>query len=121
MILGNTFENCLNFSLSFNLNVEGQSLSKIYIIPKMTDYSEVKLSPKIAESLILGLYNIEGKAMALPGESDFNFKIITKERSCFLLKVSRPNENGGYFDFHQKILQHIEVQKKNIVVSQSST
>ena len=82
----------------------------------MTDYSEVKLSPKIAESLILGLYNIEGKAMALPGESDFNFKIITKERSCFLLKVSRPNENGGYFDFHQKILQHIEVQKKNIVV-----
>ncbi|MGB5436604.1 MAG: aminotransferase class III-fold pyridoxal phosphate-dependent enzyme [Maribacter sp.] len=81
----------------------------------MVDYSELKLSLEKAESLVLDLYNIAGKAVALPGELDFNFKIIPKQGACYILKVSRPDENLAYLDFQQKLLQHIEAQHTDIV------
>ena len=81
----------------------------------MIEYSEIMLSLEKAEVLVLDLFNIKGIAVALPGELDLNFKITTKEEECFILKVSRPNENVAYLDFQQKLLQYIDTQNQDIV------
>jgi 4-aminobutyrate aminotransferase-like enzyme/Ser/Thr protein kinase RdoA (MazF antagonist) len=81
----------------------------------MTKYSEIKLSLEKAEALACDLFNIKGKAVSLPGELDFNFKIIPKLGQCFVLKVSRPNVNADYLDFQQKMLQHIEALDTDMV------
>ena len=81
----------------------------------MTEYTQIKLSLEKAEDLAFDLFNIEGKAIALAGELDFNFKIIPKHGQCFVLKFSRPNVNVAYLEFQQKLLQHIEAQHTDIV------
>ena len=41
----------------------------------MIDYPAIKVTPDEAEKLALELFNIKGKASALPGELDFNFRL----------------------------------------------
>ncbi len=81
----------------------------------MIDYPAIKVTPDEAEKLALVLFNIKGKATALPGELDFNFRISTENGEGYILKVSRPNEDEAYLDFQQKLLQHIDNQKVDII------
>ena len=69
---------------------------------------EVVIHKNLAEKMMLRFYGIHGKAMPLPGEVDFNFKISTSEGASYILKVSRPNISLSYLDYQQKILMHLE-------------
>ncbi len=81
----------------------------------MIDYPAIKVTSVEAEKLALKLFNIKGKASALPGELDFNFRLKSENGEGYILKVSRPNENEAYLDFQQKLLQHIDSQQTNII------
>ncbi|WP_235537820.1 aminotransferase class III-fold pyridoxal phosphate-dependent enzyme [Sediminicola sp. YIK13] len=71
------------------------------------EYNKIKISARQAEQICLELFNIKGGAKPLPGEIDFNFKIDDVNGEGYILKISRPNENAGYLDFQQKLLQHV--------------
>jgi len=73
----------------------------------MTDYSNIRVTTKMAERIVRDHYGIEGIANSLPGEIDFNFRIKTKDGEGYILKISRPGENENYLDFQQKLLQYI--------------
>ncbi len=72
------------------------------------NYEALFISEKQAEKLCEQFYGIKGKAQKQTGELDFNFKITTKSGEKFIFKISRPNTEGGYFDFQQQLLLHIE-------------
>ena len=80
------------------------------------DYKYLKISSQQAEQIMMDLFGIEGKASALPGEIDFNFRIKVANNDGYLLKVSRPKENVNYLDFHQKLLLYLE-QKESVKVA----
>ncbi|MEJ1222409.1 aminotransferase class III-fold pyridoxal phosphate-dependent enzyme [Sediminicola sp. 1XM1-17] len=71
------------------------------------DYNKIKITAEQAERLCQELYNITGSAVMLPGEIDFNFKIVDGHGEGYILKISRPDENVDYLDFQQKLLQHV--------------
>ena len=71
-----------------------------------TVYSHIKISEKEAEHIAYELYGIRAKAVSLPGELDFNFR-INSEKERFLLKVSRPDTDLKYLEFQQEILQYV--------------
>jgi 4-aminobutyrate aminotransferase-like enzyme/Ser/Thr protein kinase RdoA (MazF antagonist) len=71
-----------------------------------TDYPNVKITVGQAEDITEELYGIKGKAMALPGELDFNFRISAEGKS-YLLKVSRPDARQDFLEFQQLLLQHL--------------
>lgn len=79
------------------------------------NYSRLKITPVQAEALLLDLFDISGVATPLPGELDFNFKINLANENRYILKISRPDEEEGYLDFQQKLLQHIAAQDPNII------
>lgn len=81
----------------------------------MPNYSSIKVTSKQAERLAFDLFKISGKAIALPGELDFNFRIKVAESEGYILKVSRPNEDVNYLDFHQKLLQYIDSKQNEII------
>lgn len=60
-----------------------------------------------AENLALEIYHLKGKASALPGEIDFNFKIEVDNGEAYILKISRFNQDLLYLDFQQKLLQYV--------------
>ena len=73
----------------------------------MDTYSKIKVTKEKAEELTTDLFKIQGTASPLPGELDFNFRIKTKEDEGYILKISRPDEDEGYLDFQQKLLQYV--------------
>ncbi len=87
----------------------------------MQDYSKIKISTNQAEKLALDLFNIKGKAFSLPGEIDFNFRVKVRMGEGYILKVSRPNEDEGYLDFHQKLLLHVANTKSELTAPEVIT
>lgn len=77
-------------------------------------YQDIRISDKQAEDIFSELYGLQGKAVTLPGELDFNFKIKGPE-GTFLLKISRPETNKSYLEFQQKILQHVAESDREII------
>ncbi|TXE10362.1 aminotransferase class III-fold pyridoxal phosphate-dependent enzyme [Gelidibacter salicanalis] len=72
------------------------------------NYENLKISNQQAEEILLKRFNIIGSASPLPGEIDFNFRIKVADSDGFILKISRPDEDEGYLDFQQKLLQHVD-------------
>ncbi|MBL7816734.1 MAG: aminotransferase class III-fold pyridoxal phosphate-dependent enzyme [Saprospiraceae bacterium] len=72
------------------------------------NYQNLSITEKQAEALCQTHYGIVGKARKQTGEIDFNFKITTKKKEQYILKISRPNTEGANFDFQQQLLLHIE-------------
>ncbi len=71
-----------------------------------TRYPDIQLSNTQAERVILELYGIQGSAVSLPGELDFNFRVHSSN-GTFLLKISRPDTDSDYLEFQQAILQYV--------------
>ena len=71
------------------------------------DYTELKISPDQAEKILLELYGIEGSAKELPGEVDFNFRIIVENNEGYVLKISRPSDDPGNLDFQIHLLNFL--------------
>lgn len=71
------------------------------------NFNTLKITIQQAESLTQELFNINGKASALPGYIDFNFRVKVDSGEGFILKISRPDENQEYIDFQQQMLQHV--------------
>ncbi len=79
------------------------------------NYDQIKISIQQAEEILFKLYNVKGKASALPGEVDFNFRIKIENEEGYILKISRPNEDVNYLDFQQKLLQYVEINGTNLI------
>ena len=79
------------------------------------NYTELKITDRQAEKIVLQLFNIKGKASALPGEIDFNFRIEVGGLEGYILKISRPGESESYLDFQQQLLQYIETGNEKIL------
>ena len=72
-----------------------------------------------ATKFVLELYGIQGRAKALPGEQDLNFRISTGSGS-FLLKISRPDFDKDYLEFQQDLLRYlstngVEIETPDII------
>ena len=72
------------------------------------NYNKLKISTQQAENITFELFNIKGKATPLPGYVDFNFRIKVVDEDGYVLKISRPDEDGNYLEFQQKLLQHVD-------------
>ncbi|WP_420320126.1 aminotransferase class III-fold pyridoxal phosphate-dependent enzyme [Flagellimonas sp.] len=79
------------------------------------EYTVLKISPEEAESIALQLFDVQGNAIALPGEVDFNFRIKTTHGDDYILKVSRTDEDDAYLDYQQQLLQYVEENGKNLI------
>ncbi len=79
------------------------------------DYNALKITPEQAEEILAELYGLTGTAKPLPGERDFNFRIITEDNDSYILKVSRPGEDWDLLDFQQQILLHLEQGNSSLI------
>src|SRR5690606_29806396 len=79
------------------------------------NYDNLKISNQQAEDILFKLFQIKGKATALPGELDFNFRIKVDNAEVYILKISRPNENENYLDFQQQLLQFVADHGRNLM------
>ena len=79
------------------------------------NYDNLKIATQLAEDILFKLFHIKGKATALPGELDFNFRIKVDNAEGYILKISRPNENESYLDFQQQLLQFIADHGRNLM------
>jgi 4-aminobutyrate aminotransferase-like enzyme/Ser/Thr protein kinase RdoA (MazF antagonist) len=77
------------------------------------DYLSIQIKIDQAEKIVKDLYQIDGKAIALPGELDFNFRIKT-ETDSYILKICRPDEVVSYIEFQQELLNHVANSKDEI-------
>ncbi len=82
----------------------------------MPNFSELKISPQYAETILSELYHINGTAIPLPGEIDFNFRIRTDNTIEYVLKISRPDVDKKYLDFQQHILEHLDSHPNNLII-----
>lgn len=80
------------------------------------NYDNLKISNQEAEEILFKLFNLTGQATVLPGEVDFNFRIIIPNSQGYILKISRHNESETYIDFQQKILQFVEAHGQHLIV-----
>ena len=78
--------------------------------------NNLKISNLQAENILLELYNIKGKATALPGYVDYNFRIKIENEDCHVLKVSRQNPNDNFILFLQDILLYLEKNSDELIV-----
>ena len=73
-----------------------------------TTYTDLLISTKEAQKVLLELYGIQGKAQRLPGEYDMNFKITLEEGARYILKISRPDTDLDSLHFQQELLDHLK-------------
>ena len=78
-------------------------------------YDNLKITIQQAEDILFNLFQIKGKASALPGEVDFNFRIKVENSEGYILKISRPDEDEGYLDFQQKLLQYVAENGEDLI------
>ena len=70
------------------------------------DYLSIRIQVDQAAKIAKSLYQVSGEVISLPGEIDFNFRIISDSGS-FLLKISRPEADSEYIEFQQGLLDHV--------------
>jgi 4-aminobutyrate aminotransferase-like enzyme/Ser/Thr protein kinase RdoA (MazF antagonist) len=71
------------------------------------EYQDLKITFSEAKKILLSLFNISGSISELPGDVDFNFRVKVTGKDGYILKISRPNQDEGYLNFQQEILQHL--------------
>ena len=81
------------------------------------NYDNLKITTSQAENIVFDLFGVQGNALPLPGEIDFNFRIKIKNKEGYILKISRPNEDVDYLDFQQQLLQYVEAHSKGDVIA----
>ena len=80
----------------------------------MISYQDLLLTNEQALDIAKHHFGITGEVTKLDGYEDFNFRIKSTDAS-YILKVSRPNEDEGYLDFQQKLIQHIATANASIM------
>lgn len=75
----------------------------------------IQLSNEQAGALCFEHYQISGIVSNLPGELDHNFKIEIDEKTCYVLKISRPDTDPSYLEFQEKLLLYILDKKPAIL------
>lgn len=82
----------------------------------MDNFTVLQISIEEAENIALQHYGIQGEFSILPGEVDFNFKVITGEGISYILKISRPGADTEYLEYQQQLLSHIAENDGEILV-----
>ncbi|MBC9796256.1 aminotransferase class III-fold pyridoxal phosphate-dependent enzyme [Sinomicrobium weinanense] len=80
------------------------------------NYKTLQIDPGKAGSIASTLYGVHGTATALPGETEFNFRLDTNDGKVYILKISRPGRDMDYLDFQQQILRHVSGSDEEIAV-----
>lgn len=75
-----------------------------------SNYNKNLISVEEARVILKDNYNLTGILSPLPGEMDFNFKVKTAGRK-YILKVSRPEFDPEFIDFHVCILETLSGSK----------
>lgn len=78
-------------------------------------YKNLQITTAQAENVLYELFSVKGKALELPGEVDFNFRIKIENGDGYILKISRPDENENYLNFQQQLLQFVEKNGKKLI------
>ena len=78
-------------------------------------YNEILIQTNLAEKIYADLYQFKGTAVPLPGEMDFNFKIVVDKVDRYILKISRPHAIFEELEFQQSLLQHLENSNETII------
>jgi len=60
------------------------------------------------------IFGITGRLDALEGERDQNYRLISEDGRCFVLKVSGAGEDTGIVDFQIRALEHLEREAPHI-------
>ena len=79
------------------------------------DYDSLTITTAQAQRLVFQFFNIRGEAFPLPGEIDFNFRIKVPDGDGYILKVSRVEEDNGYLEYQQKLLQYVAAQEIDLI------
>ncbi len=79
------------------------------------NYNNLIISASEAGTILSEVYGLNGEISNLPGEVDFNFRVKIENVEGYILKISRPNEDEGYLDFQQKLLQFIASRNQKII------
>jgi 4-aminobutyrate aminotransferase-like enzyme/Ser/Thr protein kinase RdoA (MazF antagonist) len=69
-----------------------------------------------AERLAREAYGVEGRARALPGERDRNFRLTTGDGREFVLKVVDPAADDATLDCQTAVLRHLAEQAPDLAV-----
>jgi 4-aminobutyrate aminotransferase-like enzyme/Ser/Thr protein kinase RdoA (MazF antagonist) len=70
------------------------------------DFLSIRIQLNQARKIAKTLYQLSGEVLSLPGEIDFNFRIISDSGS-FLLKISRPDADSELIEFQRELLEYV--------------
>jgi 4-aminobutyrate aminotransferase-like enzyme/Ser/Thr protein kinase RdoA (MazF antagonist) len=70
------------------------------------DYLSMRIHADQAAIIADRLYGVIGEVVSLPGEIDFNFKIIS-DCGSYILKISRPDIDVEFLEFQQRLMDHV--------------
>lgn len=65
-------------------------------------HASITVTPDQAAQIARQLYQLSGDAVPLPGELDFNFRILDNGHR-YVLKISRPDVSLDYIQFQQAL------------------
>lgn len=71
-------------------------------------YEQARIPVDTAVRIVRDLYGIQGKAIPLPGEIDFNFHIQGVDGKAYVLKISRPGSSREATAFQDSLLGHLK-------------
>jgi 4-aminobutyrate aminotransferase-like enzyme/Ser/Thr protein kinase RdoA (MazF antagonist) len=80
------------------------------------EYQDLKIIPSQAEEILFEMYGIMGSAKELPGEVDFNFRIIVENKEGYVLKISRSDVDSNNNEFQNHLLNYLNSNKDGIIV-----
>lgn len=73
-----------------------------------SEYTHLSVSETQAEAFALEHFGIQGKATALPGEVDFNFRLDTPGGHSYTLKLSRPDAGEQLLEMQAAVLNRLK-------------
>lgn len=65
-------------------------------------HASITVTPDQAAQIARQLYQLSGDAVPLPGELDFNFRILDNGHR-YVLKISQPDVSLDYIQFQQAL------------------
>jgi len=78
------------------------------------------LPPDLAVRLARDLYGVSGRASALPGEYDDNFRIVADDGRAWVLKLLHPGRDRGVVELQAEALRHLARREPQLALPRVS-
>jgi len=76
------------------------------------------ISSEKASEIAKDLFGIAAKVIRLPGDVDENFRLEASNGTCYILKISQPEQELTFLDFQNEILKHFEEKEIDLQLPQ---